>query len=343
MRRRLLIAIAILVVLVAGGVAAYLVHRGHEAGNIRGSSTQEFVTTASPTVTKEKLTIPWPMFGLVGTRTRSVALALRPPFRRTWTYHAGSLVEFPPSIGYGRLYVSTNSGKFAAVEPEDRADGVEVPRASLRRRVAGDRPAAARLGLRRVPQQAAVQRADRRPRHRRQGDRLRRRLREDPLDEDDRPVGDVAAPRRQASLRRRLERQRVEPRRAHREDDLALPHRRRGEGRRRDRGQPALRRLVRRPRLLPLARTARRSGSRRPSRGSTEARRSTRRRRSRTGASTSARPTARSTRSARRAGSCAGRTAPAATSTHRRPSRAGSSTPAPSAAASSRSTRRRET
>jgi outer membrane protein assembly factor BamB len=115
MRRRLLIAIAVLVVLVAGGVAAYFVHRGHEGGNIRGSSTQEFVTTASPTVTKEKLTIPWPMFGLVGTRTRSVVLPLRPPFWRTWTYHAGSLVEFPPSIGYGRLYVSTNAGKFAAV------------------------------------------------------------------------------------------------------------------------------------------------------------------------------------------------------------------------------------
>ena len=115
MRRRLLIAIAVLVVLAAGGGAAYLVHRAHEGGNIRGSSTVEFVTTASATVTKEHLTIPWPMFGLVGTRTRSVALALRPPFRRTWTYHAGSLVEFPPSIGYGRLYVSTNSGKFAAV------------------------------------------------------------------------------------------------------------------------------------------------------------------------------------------------------------------------------------
>ena len=32
-----------------------------------------------------------------------------------WAYGAGSLVEFPPSIGYGRLYFSTNAGRFAAI------------------------------------------------------------------------------------------------------------------------------------------------------------------------------------------------------------------------------------
>ena len=115
MRRRLLIALAVLVVLAAGLGAAYVIHRMHEDRNIRGSSTQEFVTTKSPTVKRLSLAVPWPMFGLTATRTRSVALALAPPFRKLWTYHAGSLVEFPPSIGYGRMYVSTNSGKFAAV------------------------------------------------------------------------------------------------------------------------------------------------------------------------------------------------------------------------------------
>jgi len=116
MRRRLLIALAVLVALAIGAAAAYVVHRKHEGRNIRGSSTVEFVTTAPPpTVKRTPLGVPWPMFGLVTTRTRSVALPLRPPFRTVWTYHAGSLVEFPPSVGYGRMYVSTNSGKFAAV------------------------------------------------------------------------------------------------------------------------------------------------------------------------------------------------------------------------------------
>ena len=115
MRRRLLIVLAVLVVLAAGAGTAYVLHRMHEGGNIRGSSTVEYVTTAPPTPVRLPLGIPWPMFGLDTIRTRSVDLALRPPYRRTWTYHAGSLVEFPPSIGYGRMYVSTNSGKFAAV------------------------------------------------------------------------------------------------------------------------------------------------------------------------------------------------------------------------------------
>ena len=32
-----------------------------------------------------------------------------------WWHGAGSLVEFPPAVGYGRLYFSTNSGKFTAI------------------------------------------------------------------------------------------------------------------------------------------------------------------------------------------------------------------------------------
>ena len=55
------------------------------------------------------------MYGFDATRTRSVAIALKPPFRTEWRYGAGSLVEFPPSIGYGRLYFSTNAGRFAAI------------------------------------------------------------------------------------------------------------------------------------------------------------------------------------------------------------------------------------
>jgi outer membrane protein assembly factor BamB len=112
--RRLLLVLAVVAVLVSGVVAAIVIHRLHAERNIRGSSTEEFVTTAAPQ-RPPPLGTPWPQYGFDATRDRSVELALRPPFRRVWAYGAGSLVEFPPSIGYGRLYFSTNAGKFVAV------------------------------------------------------------------------------------------------------------------------------------------------------------------------------------------------------------------------------------
>jgi outer membrane protein assembly factor BamB len=112
--RRVLKGLAVLAVLLAGAVTAVAIHRLQAEHDIRGSSTEDFTPTlAKPTPLPTN--IAWPEYGFEGTRTRSVALALRPPFRRIWTYRAGSLVEFPPAIAYGRLYFSTNSGKFAAV------------------------------------------------------------------------------------------------------------------------------------------------------------------------------------------------------------------------------------
>ena len=63
---------------------------------------------------------------------------------------------------------------------EDGQACVEVPLASLRRRLARDRDAATRHGVRRLPEQAAVQRDE----GRRQGDRVLRGFREDPLAEE---------------------------------------------------------------------------------------------------------------------------------------------------------------
>jgi outer membrane protein assembly factor BamB len=113
--RRFLIALGVLVVLAAGIVAALVIHRLHEARDVRGSSTVEFTTTPQPPPPPAAAKVPWPMYGFGPTRTRSVALALSPPFRTVWRYHAGSLVEFPPSIGFRRLYFSTNAGRFAAI------------------------------------------------------------------------------------------------------------------------------------------------------------------------------------------------------------------------------------
>jgi outer membrane protein assembly factor BamB len=114
--RRLVIVLAVLAVLVGGLLAAFAIHRVQQGKDVRGSSTAEFTLPTTPQQPPPVAAkVPWPMYGFDATRTRSVALALKPPFRPVWRYGAGSLIEFPPSIGYGRLYFSTNAGRFAAI------------------------------------------------------------------------------------------------------------------------------------------------------------------------------------------------------------------------------------
>jgi outer membrane protein assembly factor BamB len=112
--RRALIALAGIAVLLGGALAAFVIHRVHESGNERGSITTEYVTTAQHQAPLPVAT-PWPMYGLTPERTRAVELALQPPYRIVWRYQAGSLVEFPPAVGYRRLFFSTNKGTFTAI------------------------------------------------------------------------------------------------------------------------------------------------------------------------------------------------------------------------------------
>ncbi len=112
--RRLILVLAGLVVLAAAALTAFVVHRLREGGNVRGSPTVEFVPTIAP-APKPPLGIEWPMYGLTPARTRAIDLPLRPPFRPVWEFRAANLVEFPPAIGYGRLFFSTNSGILSAI------------------------------------------------------------------------------------------------------------------------------------------------------------------------------------------------------------------------------------
>jgi outer membrane protein assembly factor BamB len=115
-RRRLYILIGVLVVFVGGLIAAVTIHRFQQTPDIRGSSTVEFTPTTIPQKPPPPAAkVQWPLYGFDPTRTRSVDLALEPPFRTVWRYGAGTLVEFPPAIGYGRLYFSTNAGRFSAI------------------------------------------------------------------------------------------------------------------------------------------------------------------------------------------------------------------------------------
>jgi outer membrane protein assembly factor BamB len=127
--RRKLVAGALAVVLVAAGiVGAYVLRKREAAEDVRGSSTVEFVVTDEPAeeappptttaATPDKPATPgivWPTYGYTNDRTRVAPSKLRPPFRRVWMFRGRNLLEFPPAIAYGRLYLTNNSGVLFAV------------------------------------------------------------------------------------------------------------------------------------------------------------------------------------------------------------------------------------
>ncbi|MHB8469832.1 MAG: outer membrane protein assembly factor BamB family protein [Gaiellaceae bacterium] len=119
--RRLILVLAGAAVLAGGLLAAYAVHRLRQERNVRGSSTLEFTLTTSverPPGPPAK--VQWPTYGFDPQRTHAVELALRPPFRTPiWRYQASSLIEFPPAVGYGRLFFATNSGNLTAIAAKD--------------------------------------------------------------------------------------------------------------------------------------------------------------------------------------------------------------------------------
>jgi outer membrane protein assembly factor BamB len=117
-KRRIVLAAAGVVVLLLAAAIGYALYRKHEGRNIRGSPTVEF-TRKEPKAAKEPKDIVWPMYGFDAARSRApVEFKVRPPFRRTpvWTFHAGGLLEFPPSIGYGKIFIANNPGTVFAID-----------------------------------------------------------------------------------------------------------------------------------------------------------------------------------------------------------------------------------
>ena len=121
-RRKAALALAALLVLAAAGAGAAWWWNERQTKDVRGSAEQEFETTEQPGTTKPAEEVreePWPTYGLDRARTRFAAsFRHRPPYRVRWVVNAGTLIEFPPVIAYGRLYFATIEGKFLAVETE---------------------------------------------------------------------------------------------------------------------------------------------------------------------------------------------------------------------------------
>lgn len=106
----------LVVVALIGAGAAYYLRIKQQERDIKGSSTIEFVTTEAAPPPPPEPGIAWPTYGHDAARLRfGNGVALAPPFRRVWTFRAQSLVEFPPAVGYGRLFFTNNAGVLFAI------------------------------------------------------------------------------------------------------------------------------------------------------------------------------------------------------------------------------------
>jgi outer membrane protein assembly factor BamB len=120
-KRVVLGVFAVLIVLAllgAGLFGAYALYKHDKAADVRGSSNEEFVATEPeppPPPAGRSAGVVWPTYGFDNERHRYGPFELRPPFRRLWTFRARQLLEFPPVIGYGRLYFTNNAGVMFAV------------------------------------------------------------------------------------------------------------------------------------------------------------------------------------------------------------------------------------
>ncbi|MGZ4391492.1 MAG: outer membrane protein assembly factor BamB family protein, partial [Gaiellaceae bacterium] len=94
-----------------------------------GSATVEFVATgARPPATsaggnvrtgrtRAQAAVAWPTYGFNAARVHAApAYDLRPPFRPLWIFHGRALLEFPPAVAYGRVYLPTFDGRFYALD-----------------------------------------------------------------------------------------------------------------------------------------------------------------------------------------------------------------------------------
>ena len=118
MWRKLILA-GVGVLLLVAGAAAYLVLNDEDPPRKRGSATVEFDATEEPErrkpPTKKLIRNPWPSFGYDDQRSKVSPYDHRPPYRRTWRLDGLDTLEFPPSAGYGNVYIAQQKGLFFAL------------------------------------------------------------------------------------------------------------------------------------------------------------------------------------------------------------------------------------
>lgn len=119
LRRGLLAAGAVLLLLAGGAVAFVLVKAPGDVSHPEVEFTTETTTAPAPPPRPQAVDrFRWPTYGYRADRTRTFGDApayLRPRFRRGWTYRSGVLIEFPPTIDGGSLYLLDDDGMLRAI------------------------------------------------------------------------------------------------------------------------------------------------------------------------------------------------------------------------------------
>jgi outer membrane protein assembly factor BamB len=119
-RRRLLIGGALIVLALAAAIGVYA-YNDTDPIEKRGSATEEFVVTEAPEPKpppKKENPRPWPTYGFDDARQHISPYNHRPPYRRLWQIDAHDTLEFPPTVGYGRVYLAQQKGLFFALNAE---------------------------------------------------------------------------------------------------------------------------------------------------------------------------------------------------------------------------------
>ena len=119
MTRRRLIAGAALLAAIAVAVGVYVYENEKQPIEKRGSASEEFVTTEEPKPTPPPVNPrPWPTYAYDAARQHISPYDHRPPYRQLWKIDAHDTLEFPPTVGYGRVYLAQQKGLFFALDAE---------------------------------------------------------------------------------------------------------------------------------------------------------------------------------------------------------------------------------
>ncbi len=136
--------LALLVVGIAGLIAALYYHDQTKTRTVRGSSSIEFITGQAPGKKKRPRRVvketPWPQYGYDAGRSHFAAdFRHRPPFRRLWAVETHQYIEFPPSVADNRVFVASAARRVLRDPREDGQDRVAQGLPKLHRREPGDR------------------------------------------------------------------------------------------------------------------------------------------------------------------------------------------------------------
>ena len=116
MKRPSVIGAGLLLLLLVAGAGIYLIVDANKPTEKRGSADEEFDGRDPEAKKPAARRVPWPTYAYDKRRTHVAPYDHRPPFRRIWTRDALDTIEFPPSIGYGRVYLAQQKGDFFAFD-----------------------------------------------------------------------------------------------------------------------------------------------------------------------------------------------------------------------------------